>query len=315
MQSLKILVVDDRSEFRRFICSALQAKTEFQVNEASDGLEAVQKAQELQPDLILLDIGLPKLNGMDVARRVRRLAPAAKILFFSVESDTDLVRGALSLGAGYIHKPRLQNDLLPAIEAVLRGEQFVSRDLGLNGRTDAPHRHEVQFYSADSILLESFTCFLATALKADNAAIVLATKSHREGLIQRLKGEGFDVDGAIQQGTYISLDAVDMLSSIMVSGVPDCIRFFEGLRGLIGSAAKAAKRVHPRIAVCGECVGLLCAAGNANAAIRLEKAGNDLIQTHNIDILCAYPISSFHDKEGDPAFKSICAEHTAVFSR
>jgi len=131
----------------------LQPIAEFQVELASDGLKAVQKAEELQPDLILLDIGLPDLNGIEVARRVRKLAPAARILFFSVASDPDLVREALAFGTGYIYKPRVQSDLLPAIEAARRGERFVSPDLGLNGRTDAPHRHEVQFYSADSVLL------------------------------------------------------------------------------------------------------------------------------------------------------------------
>ena len=314
MQSLKILVVDDLPEFRRLICLVLSSKTEFQVTEASDGLESVQKASALQPDLIVLDISLPMLNGLEVARRVRKLVPAATILFCSVESDTELVKEALSLGEGYIHKPRLRNDLMPAIEAVFRGEQFVSY-LGLNGRTDAPRRHEVQFYSADLVLLESFTRFLAAALKDNNAVVVLATKSHRESLVQRLKAEGFNVDNAIQQGTYISLDAADMLSTIMVNGVPDRARFLEGLTGVIASVAKVAKKEHLRIAICGECVGLLCALGNPNAAIQLEKVGNDLVKTHNVDIMCAYPLSSFHDAKDVRAFQSICAEHTAVYSQ
>lgn len=306
-------MVDDLSEFRRLICSVLLPRPEFQVAEASDGLEAVQKASALQPDLIVLDISLPMLNGLEVAKRVRNLVPAARILFCSVESDSELVKEALSLGEGYIHKPRLRKDLMPAIEAVFRGEQFVS-DLGLNGRTDAP-RHEVQFYSADSVLLECFTRFLATALRADKAAIVLATKSRREGLIQSLKGEGFDVDDAIQQGTYISLDAADMISKIMVNGVPDLARVLDGLTGVIASVAKVAKKEHLRIAICSECVGLLCALGNTKAAIQLEKVGNDLIKTHNVDIICAYPLSSFHDARDVRAFQSICAEHTAVYSQ
>lgn len=126
---LRILLVEDFGEFRGFICSLLEPRAEFQVKQASDGLEAVQKAEELHPDLILLDISLPRLNGMEVARRVRKLAPTARILFLSVESDPDLVIEALSLGAGYIHKTRASRDLLPAIDAVLRGEQFVSSGL------------------------------------------------------------------------------------------------------------------------------------------------------------------------------------------
>lgn len=129
VEFLRTLLVEDFGEFRGFICSLLEPRAEFQVKQASDGLEAVQKAEELRPDLILLDISLPRLNGMEVARRVLKLAPDAKILFLSVESDADLVIEALSLGSGYIHKPRASRDLLPAIDAVLRGEQFVSSGL------------------------------------------------------------------------------------------------------------------------------------------------------------------------------------------
>lgn len=183
-----------------------------------------------------------------------------------------------------------------------------------SGSTDA-RRHEVQFYSSDSVLLESFACFLSTALTASNGAIVLAKRAHRQSLVQRLRAEGFDVEGAMQQGTFISLDATEMLLRVMTAGVPDVARFSEGLCRLIASAAKATKKEHPRIAICGECVDLLCALGNTKAAIRLEKAGNELVQKHSVDILCAYRLSSFESEEDNHAFKCVCAEHTAVYSR
>lgn len=176
-----------------------------------------------------------------------------------------------------------------------------------------PH-HEVQFYSSDSVLVESFSRFIANALKVHNPVIVLATKSHREGLILKLAEEGFDMGEAIKQGIYIALDAAETLSTIMVNGKPDRLRFFEGLCGLIETAAKAAKTEHPCVAICGECVGLLCAEGNKNAAIRLEEVGNDLAESNDVKILCAYPLSSFQKDESD-AYDRICAEHTAIYSR
>jgi DNA-binding NarL/FixJ family response regulator len=313
MPFLKILVVEDYELFRRFICLSLQQRPEFQVIQASNGLEAVQKAKELQPDLILMDIGLPKLNGIEAAKRIRRLAPRAKLIFVSQESDSEVVQETFRLGArGYVHKT-LARDLLSAIEAVLQGKRFVSSGLEFNEGADAHYRHEVQFYSDDSVFFKSTTRFIADALMAADAAIVLATNSHREGLVQRLKADGFDIDGAVQQGTYISLDAVDTLSSIMVNGVPDPVRFYAGLRVLIEAAAKVANTEHPRVAIFGECVGLLFAEGNPNAAINLEKIGNDLVKLHNVDILCAYPLP--HGQEDDHALKSICAEHTAVYWR
>jgi DNA-binding NarL/FixJ family response regulator len=82
--TVSVLVVDDYEPFRRFVCSTLGKRQDLQViGEASDGLEAVRKAEELKPDLIVLDIGLPRLNGIEVARRIRKLYPKCKILFMS----------------------------------------------------------------------------------------------------------------------------------------------------------------------------------------------------------------------------------------
>jgi len=129
--AVRILVVDDYEPFRRFVCATLGARPELQVvGEAADGLQAVQKAEELQPDLILLDIGLPTLNGIKAAYRISGLVPAAKILFVSQENDMDVVAAALSDGAhGYLRKQNINSELLPAVEAVLHGDHFVSEEL------------------------------------------------------------------------------------------------------------------------------------------------------------------------------------------
>jgi DNA-binding NarL/FixJ family response regulator len=126
--SIRVLVVEDNEPFRRFVCATLSIRSEFQISEASDGLEAVQRASELKPALIVLDIGLPSLNGIEAARRIRTLTPESTILFLSQESSADVVQEALCLGAlGFVIKARAASDLLVAVETVLRKEQFVSR--------------------------------------------------------------------------------------------------------------------------------------------------------------------------------------------
>src|ERR1700758_5269566 len=99
MQSFKVLVVDDFEPFRRFACSTLKQRSQCQVLEASGGLEAIQKTEEAKPDLILFDIGLPKLSGIEAARRLRQLGCTARILFISQESSPEVIQEALGLGA------------------------------------------------------------------------------------------------------------------------------------------------------------------------------------------------------------------------
>jgi DNA-binding NarL/FixJ family response regulator len=125
---MRVLVVEDFEPFRSFVCSALKQKPELEVVcELSDGLAAVEKAAELKPDLVLLDIGLPGLNGIEVGRQIRKLVPNAKIIFLTQESSEDVVQEALRLGAlGYVVKTRAGSDLMPAVEAVLQGKQYVS---------------------------------------------------------------------------------------------------------------------------------------------------------------------------------------------
>jgi len=128
--SIRILLVDDFEPWRRFVCSMVRKEPELQIIcEVSDGLVAVHKANELKPDLILLDIGLPKLNGIDAARRIRNLAPKSKVLFVSQESSADLVREALGIGAGFILKADAYKELLTAIQAVILDRQFLSSRL------------------------------------------------------------------------------------------------------------------------------------------------------------------------------------------
>jgi len=312
-------VVEDFRPFRSFISLLLSENPNLDVIcEAEDGQEAVEKAQQLKPDVILMDIGLPKLNGIEVARQIRRAAPSSKILFVSTYDDLDIVEGALNTGAsGYIVKSDAGKELARAVEAVFQGERFVSSSLKGRVCTDtsvkkAPHHHEVQFYSDDALLLDTFARFIAVALKAGDAAIAVVTESHRDGLVSRLKSQGLDVDAAIQQGRYIQLDVTETLSTFMVNDMPDTARFFEVVGALVQAAAKVENREHSRVVACGESAPLLWAEGKADAAIRLEQLWDEVGKTFGVDILCGYAFSSFHNEEDEHVFQSICAEHSAV---
>jgi DNA-binding NarL/FixJ family response regulator len=125
---LTILIVDDKESFRHAVVSILSELPELKLlAEASDGAEAVKKAGELKPDLILLDIGLPIIDGVEAAARIRTEAPNTKILFLTQHDSPDFVRSALTAGAmGYVLKVDVGSELLQAVMAVFRGEQYLS---------------------------------------------------------------------------------------------------------------------------------------------------------------------------------------------
>jgi DNA-binding NarL/FixJ family response regulator len=128
---MKVLLAEDFAPFRVLINSLIKDVASLQlICEVADGSAAVEKARELRPDLILMDIGLPGLNGIEAARRIRVFLASSKILFVSQESSSEIVQEALSLGAcGYILKSRVGSELLAAIESVLQGNQYVSDGL------------------------------------------------------------------------------------------------------------------------------------------------------------------------------------------
>ena len=327
-----MLVIEHYEPFRCFICSTLRKRSGLQiVGETADGLEAVRKAEELQPDLVVLDIGLPSLNGIEAARRIRKLSPESKILFVSQESSGDVVQEALALGAlGYVVKTHA-GSLLAAVGAVLGGGQYISSGLSGHPFTDATdpqtcrfrtqagspiadtekkavaRNHEVEFYSDDASFLAGLTRFVETALEAGSKVIVVATESHRNGLLQGLQARGVDTAAAAQQEHFLLLDAAEALSKFMENAGPSRERFLSTVAPLI----RCAEIKHKRVELFGEMVALLCADGRMEAAIELERLGNELAQTHAVFIRCAYPMTE--ELKGEP-YAAICAEHSAVLS-
>src|SRR5262249_14447033 len=152
-------------------------------------------------------------------------------------TDSNIVDETFRLGAhGFVDKSLALSDLLPAIQAVLQGTRFISA--GVEFKNVAHNRHDVQFYSEDSLFLKSATRFLSDAITAADATIVLATKSHRNQLRRKLQRSGIDVDGAIRGGTLIALDADETLSSITVNGAPSPNKFTSSLSSLVESVAQ-----------------------------------------------------------------------------
>ena len=318
--TLKILVVDDYEPFRRYYFSTLQQRNEFEIiGEASDGLDAIKKATELQPDLILLDIGLPKVNGLKVTAETRRLAPSAKILVVSQEFSFDIVEAALRLGAsGYVHKSRIQRDLFSAIESVNRGQYFVS------GVTRGPFgnasfdrravRHEIHFCSDEPTCIQSFTDFTHSALTTGKAAIVIATESHRAAVLESLSSRKWGVESAMRRGFLRLLDVSEKLSTSMLHESLDPVQFFDIAGDFFEESAKTAHTVHaPLVGICRECPTWLLENGNPWQALRLEQLWGLVADTFPVHLLCVYSSENILNHRN--LVESIREQHSEVYSR
>lgn len=320
---LRILVVDDFEPWRDFVSSTLRNHLELQsLLEASDGLEAVHQAGDLFPDLILLDIGLPSLNGIKAARQIRDLSPNSKILFLSEETYPAVAEAALEAGgAGYIVKSDAGRELLPAVRALCEGKRYVSARLV--GRvffgttpgsfpSEGHAFHTVQIYSSDASFLDGFTSFVAGGLNAGNAVVVLATEVHQEGLFQKLQTQGFDLEAIVESGTCVPVDASEAITSLMVDDQPDPDQLGSVVSSLVKTASKAPNGVTRGVLACGECAPSLWAQGKLDAALRVEELWDAAVHKYGLSTLCGYISRSLQGEREKHIFQRICALHSAV---
>lgn len=250
---VRVLVVDDYPRWREFVCRALLARPTWQVvGQASDGLEAVQKAQDLQPDLIVLDVGLPSINGIKAATRMRTAAPDSKILFLSENTSVEIAEEAFRTGAaGYVVKSRAGQELVPALDAILQGGRFVSSGLSdhdLIGPRDGisgGRRRQVEFYTEDSSFVDGFASTIEAALRTGKAMVVIASEPHLASIQQRLRSDGVDVDAAIEKKRFTPLGLTDSLSTVDRRAAARS----SDVSSLIAKKVLEAKKEHVHVAV------------------------------------------------------------------
>jgi DNA-binding NarL/FixJ family response regulator len=308
-----VLIVEDYEPFRRALSTLLRRRPDVLiVGEAADGLDAIEQAKALRPDVVALDIGLPRLSGLAVAARIRAAVPDAKLMFVTNEPSLEVVQQAFEIGAhGYVYKPRAQRDVLSAFEAILAGARFVSGGLERIARGDslASHRHDVLFYTTEAVLMEAFTRFIAGALREGGAIIALVTEEHEQSLQSGLRASKVDLTSAIRQRRYIAVQIGELLARVTVNGLPDRTQFLEVAEEVVTEAGRAAGEC-ARVAACGECSPTLWAKGHVEAAIQLEHLWDEIAKSRQMDVLCAYPLTA--RDEAVPAVRSLCAEHTSV---
>ena len=270
--TISVLVVEDYEHFRYFIRATLQTLARLRIlSEVSDGPEAVRQAQQLQPDLILLDVGLPILNGIEVARRIRKLSPGSRILFVSENRSPDVAEEALRAGGlGYVIKSDAGKDLLAAIDSVLQGKQFVSAslsrevlgNLGTEGSVGRhPTKDNAYLLFSDSALIPDFLASIIDATAADFGNVQLFDSGNR--VLRIVAQSGFESE-FLNYFDTVSLTercvcgrAMNGLSRVVVTDVANDPLFSSAARGVLLRANVRSVQSTPLIDMSGNFVGMV----------------------------------------------------------
>jgi len=303
MRCLRILIVDDHEVVRRGVRSLLSARTEWSVcGEAEDGLEAIEKAKRLQPDIVLMDITMSRMDGVQATKVVRQEVPEAKVILVS-QNDPSVARmqTADADARDFVAKIDLSRDLLSTIDRVV-GE----RKQKIGGRMNqdiqnepwcglldeaAPRDHIVQLYQDEKFLSRAVCRFAVSAINHGEGVILVPTSAHWNALRPRLEAEGVDVQAAQSCGQLTVIDAHLLLPNFMRNSMPDAPLFL-GLAGETIARARGGDRF-TKVRWWGEMVNVLWERGDVAASMGLEDLFHKLAHDRDIAIFCSFLMDNF----------------------
>jgi CheY-like chemotaxis protein len=282
----RIVVADDHDKTRAGIASLLASDFDV-VATVPDGQAAVEAARALYPDLVVLDISMPGLNGFKAGALIRDLPDPPRIVFATAYDDGSIARAASALGASaVVRKREMLTELVPAVRRALLF-------------------HAVCFYEDSPSLVRTVARFIGEGLAASQAAVIVATASHGASIRDQLTADGVCSQGRIERGELLIFDADEVLNRLMVDDRPDAGRFEDTINPIVDKAAGTRKRL---VRIYGEMVDVLWSSGRENAALSLEILWHQLIAGRKCSLLCGYS-SGVCQGEG---FNTICDRHSHV---
>src|SRR5262245_41449816 len=247
-----VLLVDDHRDVLKSV-SRVVAHDFDVVALATDGRTALDAAQQLDPDLVVLDITLPGLDGFQTAREFTRRGSRSQVVFLTMhETDEFVSEGFRSGGRGYVMKRRVHLDLVRAMQNVLAGQVFAPSLKSLFQLTADECPHSAKFYEDDEALVDGLSGLLVMALRRGDAISVAMRKPVRDGVVARLQAQGCPMSDADANGRYRGFDPDEALESIMRGGSPDRDRLAEMVDGLERTRLAVAKGPARRHTIVGE---------------------------------------------------------------
>ncbi len=304
MGSVEVLIVDDQARFRHMVRSLIESQQKYHVcGEASDGIEAIKKVSQLHPDLILMDINMPRMGGLEATRIIRRESPNCSVVIVTQNDATVAREQARSVDAsGFVTKSGLARDLIPEMGRVamennsILGETKNGADQGEPWcgllAAAAPRDHIVQLYQDQQFLNRAVCRFAAAAIANGEGVILVPTVAHWDAFRPRLESEGVDVKAAEKRGQLTIVDADNLLPTFMRDGMPDSPVFL-GLAANVVSQARGDGR-YPKVRWWGEMVNLLWERGDVAASMNLEDLFDKLAHEQDIAIFCSFLMDNFN---------------------
>jgi len=304
----RVLLADDHPDVLDRVAELLAA--DFDIAGAADGRQALDAARHLDPDVIVLDINMPRLNGFETIRELERAGSRAPVVFLSSLEDEEIVGEAFRRGGrGYVLKRHVTRDLGSALDHVRQGRMFVPSLTPLlhlsngHGRT-----HAMQRYRDLATFVDGLAALCDATLRRGDAMCVIATEDVREGLDRRLRERGWNVATPSGHPRYRVIDAAAALHRFMRNGRPDVDRLAE-IAAELNQYRLTVTGGTGTLTIFGDMVVSLCAEGNTAAAIELESQWN--ASTHHLPFLtvCGYHSSCF---DAADAWSDAWAQHAAV---
>ena len=286
MANPRIVVADDHAEMRQRIATLLEFEFDV-VATVADGQAAVEATRALHPDLVVLDIAMPVLNGLEAAAIIRNLPDPPRIVFSTGYDDPDFAEAALALGASGFVLKRNMFELVSVIHRAL-------------------NIHAVCFYEDAQSLARTVASFVGAGLAVHQPAVLIATRSHGEAILEQMTAMAIDPLKQMEQGDLTMLDAHEILGRFMVDDMPDTVGFEDTIAPIMDAAAGSGNRV---IRAYGEMVDLLWNDDKEAAALSLEILWNQLIAGRKCSLLCGYRLGGIGSADES---KRICDLHSHV---
>jgi DNA-binding NarL/FixJ family response regulator len=306
----RVLLADDHIHVRESVSRLLAAAFDI-VATAADGRQALDLARRLRPDVVVLDVGMPELDGFQTLEQLRRDNPETRVVFLTMHSDDEFVAAAINGGAhGYVLKSRVHMDLISAIDHALAGRLFLSSLTSLSIVEGS--RHAVQFHANESHFLDDVSLLVGATLRSGEQVVLVTSEATRNGVARRLQARQMNLAELAEREEYVAMDSGLALSQVMRDGRPDKERLAEIIHGLDRLRLAVPNGPRGRLTIFGDMAVSLCRNGNFEAALELERIWNELTRALPFFTVCSYPIECFEHAEARNLFQNVCAEHSAV---